>query len=108
MINKIQLALLFNVYLLTFFYAGLTYSSVKQSPFYPYISAIFSLILGLLWGFIIKLTNTKESIYILNVFWDVGVSLIWIIMPIILLGVSLNSKQIIGAVLLIAGCFLIR
>lgn len=95
-------------YLLTFFYAGLTYSPVRESVLYPYISAVFALVLGLLWGFITKLSSTGENIYFLNAMWDVGVSLIWILMPIILLGVNLNSKQIIGVMLLVAGCFLIK
>ena len=108
MISKIQLSLMSIGYLLTFFYVGLTYSSIRQSAFYPYISAIFALLLGLSWGFIAKLSNTGENIYFINALWDVGVSLIWILMPIILCGVSLTLKQLIGVFLLVLGCFLIK
>jgi uncharacterized membrane protein len=108
MVSKIQLLLLFLGYLTTVLYAGATYAPLRQSPYYPYLSAMCALILGLSWGLIAKSNSNPSQVYFLAAIWDVGVSLIWILMPIVLCGVSLNSKQMIGVTLMILGCLLLK
>lgn len=108
MINKIQTVLMLSGYSLTIFYAFLTYSSIRQTTAYPYLSSVFALVLGLLWGLMTKLSSNSNQVYFLGAVWDVGVSIIWIIMPLLIGGVNLSAKQMIGVSLLVLGCLLIK
>lgn len=108
MFNKLQLLLIIIGYFFTFLYANLTYSELRKNEIYPYLSAFITLILGFLWGFLAKSGSDGKGVYNLGVIWDVGVNLIWILVPLVLCGVSLNIKQSIGVILLMIGCLMIN
>jgi len=77
----------------------------KTRPVEAYsLGIIASIISTMTWLYMIRhYAENKNSILYINLFWDVGASLIYIILPIIFFDIKLDIKTIIGCVLAVLG-----
>jgi multidrug transporter EmrE-like cation transporter len=60
------------------------------------------------WAFIVKYTLTKESLFLYSISWDVMVTVISLVIPILLYGVKFSFANWIGIGLIVAGIFTLK
>jgi len=72
------------------------------------ISIVAALVATVMWLYLIRTYDEKTDIFVVNVIWDVVVSLITILVPLFMYNVKMDMKTLIGAILAIVGVLITK
>ena len=72
------------------------------------ISSVAALVATIMWLYLIRTYDEKSDIFVVNVIWDVVVSLITILVPLFMYNVKMDTKTLIGAILAIVGVLITK
>jgi drug/metabolite transporter (DMT)-like permease len=72
------------------------------------ISIVAALVATVMWLYLIRTYDKKTDIFVVNVIWDVVVSLITILVPLFMYNVKMDMKTLIGAILAIVGVLITK
>ena len=75
----------------------------KVQPWYPWLLGSISFIAGLMWGFITQDMDDDTRQTVVGVYWDVMITSIYVLIPVLFYGASLTPRQIMGVLLVILG-----
>jgi multidrug transporter EmrE-like cation transporter len=105
--------ILFSLLGLTFanwVYAHVAYNKYFQDrPFSAYaISILAAAITTAAWVLLIRNVKTHKEIFITNIIWDVGATMLCVIFPIMLYNVKLDMKTVIGCAIAIIGLLIAK
>jgi uncharacterized membrane protein len=82
--------------------------SIKDSPLKAYIYVILaSAIAGITWCQLARSTK-HEDLFTINLIWDVGMTILYVLMPVIFFNIKLDFKAILGTVICIIGLLLVK
>jgi drug/metabolite transporter (DMT)-like permease len=104
---------LFSILGLTFanwVYAHVAYNKYFQErPFTAYaVSILAAAITTAAWVLLIRNVKTTRDVFITNLIWDVGATILCVTLPIIMFNVKLDMKTAIGCVVAIAGIIITK
>jgi len=78
-------------------------------PVLAYSIAIGSAIVATaMWLYLIRTYSEKKDIFVVNVVWDVVVSIITILVPLLVYNIKMDMKTVIGCVLAIIGILIAK
>ena len=95
-------------------YIGLTFLSFSDKfvnkPFQMYgIGAGAGVFTMVFWLFLVRTYgNNKNTIFFINLCWDVIVCLMFVILPLIFCNVKLDAKSVIGCVIAVTGLIIMK
>lgn len=84
-----------------------SYSKVLGNYSISFI-AITGMLSGLLWGVLAKNTTNNDLLIKYGLYWDIGVTLIYAIIPIIFFDVRPSTNVYLGGLLALVGLVLIK
>jgi multidrug transporter EmrE-like cation transporter len=80
----------------------------KETSWTYWVTLAFSLINTVIWIGITKVTLEAKQLLMYAIYWDVGVILTALAVPLIFFGAKLNLQEAIGLVLIIIGLFTLK
>ncbi len=93
-------------------YTGIAYVSysdwIKASNWYFPLGITGAILANLIWLWISKVEPNSSKLLIKGLYWDSMLTAIYILMPLVIFNASLNFKQSIGLVLVIAGLIMVK
>jgi len=72
------------------------------------ISIVAALVATIMWLYLIRTYDKKADIFVVNIIWDVVVSLITILVPLFMYNIKIDMKTLIGGILAIAGVLITK
>ena len=72
------------------------------------ISIVAALVATVMWLYLIRTYDEKTDIFVVNVIWDVVVSLITILVPLFMYNVKMDMKTLVGGILAIVGVLITK
>lgn len=104
---------LFSILGLTFanwVYAHVAYNKYFQErPFTAYaVSILAAAITTAAWVLLIRNVKATKDVFITNLIWDVGATILCVTLPIIMFNVKLDMKTAIGCVIAIVGIIITK
>jgi hypothetical protein len=83
-------------------------SSIRMNPVLSYPMAIFAGTLSAsCWVYLVRNLPDKEQ-FITNMIWDIGVTIICIILPLLLYTIKLDLKTIVGVTIAVIGLIIAK
>lgn len=67
-----------------------------------------NLAIGFLWIWAARLLDDKAKIYVFSLYWDSLMVLCYYILPLLAMGIKLNSQTVFGIVLTVIGLIVIK
>ena len=105
--------LLFSIFGIVFanwVYAHVSYNKYFQDrPFTAYaVSILAAAITTAAWVLLIRNVKATKDVFITNLIWDVGATILCVTFPILLFNVKLDMKTAIGCTIAIAGIIITK
>jgi|LakMenEpi03Aug12_release.lakeMendotaPanAssembly.Ray.scaffolds.fasta_scaffold294490_2 hypothetical protein len=72
------------------------------------ISIIAAVVATAMWLYLVRTYDEKKDIFVINVIWDVVVSMITILVPLFMYNVKMDMKTLIGGILAIVGVLITK
>lgn len=89
--------------------ATLSYSKgLKASPYYYTIGIILAVIANLTWLYISKLETEPNKLLLKGLYWDIMLTVAYLIVPILFYHARLSAQQTVGAILVLVGITLLH
>jgi len=91
-------------------YAHVSYNKYfEDKPLTAYIVCIFAAALTTAaWLLLIRNVKITKEVFIINLIWDVGATILCVTFPIIIFDVKLDIKTIIGCIIAIIGIIITK
>ena len=105
--------LLFSIFGIVFanwVYAHVSYNKYFQDrPLSAYaVSILAAAITTAAWVLLIRNVKTPKEVFITNIIWDVGATMLCVVFPIMLYNVRLDMKTVIGCTIAIIGLLIAK
>lgn len=86
----------------------MSYGPYRQWAFMPHMLACIAVFTAFMWGYGVKQCPDQKTAYVFGVAWDVVAVLIWMLLPLLVLGVRLSTTSLVGVALVILGGVIVK
>ncbi len=72
------------------------------------ISIVAAVVATVMWLYLVRTYHEKKDVFVINVIWDVVVSMITILVPLFMYNVKMDMKTLIGGILAVVGVLITK